>query len=96
MNDEAGSARINALVIKAGHVGPHLLAHHMLGVAVLKIAQISYTEYDPGPGANGKYVMSFTHTRLSWVGRGWASSRLEAQRRPWIKSMVRGTNDLGC
>lgn len=51
MNDEAGSARINALVIKAGHVGPHLLAHHMLGVAVLKIAQISSTEYDPGPAS---------------------------------------------
>ena len=42
------------------------------------------------PLARGRYVMSDTQTWLARVGLGWSSSRLEAQRSPWVESVVRG------
>ena len=48
------------------------------------------------PLARGRYVMSLTHTRLVWVGRGWSSIKSRAQRCPWVESVVRGAKALGC
>ena len=53
-------------------------------------------KYAHVPLARSKYVMSLTHTRLAWVGRGWSSSKCGTHRWPWVESGVRGVNAWGC
>jgi hypothetical protein len=38
----------------------------------------------------------FEHWLLTWVGRGWSSSKFGAQCLPWVKSVVRGSTALDC